>query len=175
MVEFVIVDMEEGAYNRIIGRPSLSLFEVVDSVIHLKMMFPTGYGMGKIQCSQKKSRGCYLASNKHIKAQIEAESSSKRTFETPNRNVVGRDSHQIPPGVLGHICLGDYHQSYVDPHYKPIQQKKRTFSEEKGEAILEEMNKLLGTDAIRELAFPTWLDNVVLVPKPNGTWRMCAD
>ncbi|GAA0154768.1 hypothetical protein LIER_12656 [Lithospermum erythrorhizon] len=30
------------------------------------------------------------------------------------------------------------------------------------------------TDVIRELLFPTWMANEVLVPKPNGTW-MCID
>ncbi|GAA0186866.1 hypothetical protein LIER_34154 [Lithospermum erythrorhizon] len=44
---------------------------------------------------------------------------------------------------------------YVDPHYKPIKQKKWTFSEDKGEVTREEVNKLLGADAIRELLFPT--------------------
>ncbi|GAA0161678.1 hypothetical protein LIER_17935 [Lithospermum erythrorhizon] len=67
------------------------------------------------------------------------------------------------------------HQLYVDPHYKPINQKKRTFSEEKGEAIPEEVDKLMGEKAIGEFLFPKWLANVVLVPKPNGPWRMCTD
>ncbi|GAA0186424.1 hypothetical protein LIER_33712 [Lithospermum erythrorhizon] len=67
------------------------------------------------------------------------------------------------------------HWLYVDPHYKPVNKKKRTFSEEKGEAIHEEVDKLLGENAIRELLFPTWLVNMVLVPKPNGTWQMCSD
>ncbi|GAA0157088.1 hypothetical protein LIER_14427 [Lithospermum erythrorhizon] len=67
------------------------------------------------------------------------------------------------------------HRLYVDPHYNPVKQKKQTFSEEKGEAILEEVDKLLGANAIRELLFLTWLANMVLFPKPNGTWRMCTD
>ncbi|GAA0168559.1 hypothetical protein LIER_23248 [Lithospermum erythrorhizon] len=64
---------------------------------------------------------------------------------------------------------------YLDPHYKTIKQKKRTFSEEKGETIREEVDKLLGGGAIRDLLSPTWLENVVLVPQPNGTWRMGTD
>ncbi|GAA0144502.1 hypothetical protein LIER_04932 [Lithospermum erythrorhizon] len=76
------------------------------------------------------------------------------------------------PGVDPSISV---HRMYVDPYCKPIKQKKRTFSEEKGEPICEEVGKLLGANAIRELLFPTWLANVVLVPKPNGTWWMCTD
>ncbi|GAA0141157.1 hypothetical protein LIER_35342 [Lithospermum erythrorhizon] len=78
-----------------------------------------------------------------------------------------KDMPGIDPGVV-------VHRLYVDPRYKPIKEKKRTFSEDKGEAIREEVNKLMGADAIRELRFPTWLGNVVLVPKPNRTWRMCT-
>ncbi|GAA0160129.1 hypothetical protein LIER_16754 [Lithospermum erythrorhizon] len=40
MVEFIIMDMSEGAYNGIIGRLALSQFEVVVSLNHLKMKFP---------------------------------------------------------------------------------------------------------------------------------------
>ncbi|GAA0158650.1 hypothetical protein LIER_15616 [Lithospermum erythrorhizon] len=71
------------------------------------------------------------------------------------------------PGVDPKVSV---HQLYVDPHYKPI-----TFSEEKGKAIREEVDKQLGAKAIHELLFPIWLANVVLVPKPNRTWRMCTD
>ncbi|GAA0168612.1 hypothetical protein LIER_23288 [Lithospermum erythrorhizon] len=76
------------------------------------------------------------------------------------------------PGVDPTVAV---HQLYVETHYKPIKQKKRTFLEKKGEAIREEDDKMLGEDAIRELLFPTWVENVVLVPKPNGTWQMCTD
>ncbi|GAA0139568.1 hypothetical protein LIER_01086 [Lithospermum erythrorhizon] len=76
------------------------------------------------------------------------------------------------PGVDPAVLV---HRLYVDPHYKPVKQKKRTFSDENGEAILQEVGKLLRANAIRELLFPTCLANVVLVPKPNGTWRMYTD
>ncbi|GAA0165051.1 hypothetical protein LIER_20551 [Lithospermum erythrorhizon] len=33
---------------------------------------------------------------------------------------------------------------------------------------------LLGADSIKKLLFPTWLANVVVIPKPNGTWRICT-
>ncbi|GAA0143688.1 hypothetical protein LIER_35792 [Lithospermum erythrorhizon] len=67
------------------------------------------------------------------------------------------------------------HKPHVDPHYNPVKQKRRTFSEEKREAIREEVGKLLGENAIWGILFPTWLANVMLVPKPNGTWQMCID
>ncbi|GAA0165066.1 hypothetical protein LIER_20562 [Lithospermum erythrorhizon] len=44
---------------------------------HGYIKFPTRYGIGEIQDSQKKGRGCYLASEKCIKAQMKARSSSR--------------------------------------------------------------------------------------------------
>lgn len=38
------------------------------------------------------------------------------------------------------------------------------------------MAKLLEVGHIREIQFPEWLSNVLMVPKGNtGTWRMCID
>ena len=39
----------------------------------------------------------------------------------------------------------------------------------------EETRKLLNTGHIREIQYPEWLANVVLVKKANGKWRMCVD
>ena len=37
------------------------------------------------------------------------------------------------------------------------------------------MNKLLAANFIREVHYPEWLDNVVMVKKANRKWRMCVD
>jgi len=39
----------------------------------------------------------------------------------------------------------------------------------------EETRKLLSADHIREIQYPEWLANVVLVKKANEKWRMCVD
>ncbi|XP_073129642.1 uncharacterized protein [Henckelia pumila] len=39
----------------------------------------------------------------------------------------------------------------------------------------EQVQELLQASHIREIQFPTWLYNVVLVPKSTGKWRMCID
>ena len=38
-----------------------------------------------------------------------------------------------------------------------------------------EVNKLLTVNFIREVHYPEWLANVVMVKKANGKWRMCVD
>ena len=48
-------------------------------------------------------------------------------------------------------------------------------STEKQATIETEVQKLLEAGFIREEKYPTWLANVVLVRKANGTWRMCVD
>ena len=40
---------------------------------------------------------------------------------------------------------------------------------------MDEVNKLLATKFIREVHYPEWLANVVMVKKANGKWRMCVD
>ncbi|GAA0159408.1 hypothetical protein LIER_38864 [Lithospermum erythrorhizon] len=87
MVEFTIVDISDRAYNIIIGRPAPSEFEAMVSPIHLKMKFPTRYGTCKIQGIQNKARGCYFASTKRIKAQIDVGSTSRRPDEPKDRNL----------------------------------------------------------------------------------------
>ncbi len=38
-----------------------------------------------------------------------------------------------------------------------------------------EIERLLQAGAIRELQYPTWLSNMVVVKKKNGKWRVCVD
>ena len=40
---------------------------------------------------------------------------------------------------------------------------------------MEEVEKLLTAGFIREVYYPEWLANVVIVKKSNGKWRMCVD
>ncbi|GAA0161164.1 hypothetical protein LIER_17541 [Lithospermum erythrorhizon] len=69
------------------------------------------------------------------------------------------------PGIDTSVSL---HQLHVDSMYKPVKQKKRPFNDEKNQAVRAEADLLLKAGAIRELQFPEWVANVVLVKKPNG-------
>ena len=67
------------------------------------------------------------------------------------------------------------HRLNVHPSSKPIRQKKRVFAPERDNAIKEEVQKLTTAQFIREVYYPDWLANVVMVKKTNGKWRMCGD
>ena len=56
----------------------------------------------------------------------------------------------------------------VYPSFKPVHQKKRVFALEQDKAIKEEVQKLTTTQFIKEVYYPDWLANVVMVKKANG-------
>ena len=78
------------------------------------------------------------------------------------------DMGGIDPAVITH-------KLNVNPSFKPIKQKRRSFTLERQKVINEEVDKLLQANAIREVEYPKWLDNVVLVKKANGKWLLCID
>jgi len=63
----------------------------------------------------------------------------------------------------------------MDPQVRPVRQRRRKFNEESRQVVREETEKLLKSGHIREIQYPEWLVNVVLVKKANGKWRMCVD
>ena len=67
------------------------------------------------------------------------------------------------------------HGLNTSPSFKPVKQKRRSFAPERLKSINEEVSKLLQVGAIREVEYPEWLANVVLVKKENGKWRLCID
>ena len=93
------------------------------------------------------------------------------TFLKDNQDVFSW-SHEDMSGIGPSIIV---HRLNVLPSFSPIQQKKRVFAQERDKAIAEEVQKLLEADYIREICYPDWLANVVMVKKANEKWRMCVD
>ena len=81
-------------------------------------------------------------------------------------------SHEDMPGISPKIIQ---HKLNVNLERKPVQQRQRAFSPERDQANTEEVTKLLTAGFIREVYYPDWLANIVLVKKANGKWRMCVD
>jgi hypothetical protein len=57
----------------------------------------------------------------------------------------------------------------------PKKQKLQKKSEEKVKAVEAEVQSLQDAKVIREVKYPVWLANTVLVKKKNGKWTMCVD
>ena len=81
-------------------------------------------------------------------------------------------SHEDMIGIPTNIIQ---HHLNVDPERKPVQQRRRVFAPERNKVVMDEVNKLLAANFIREVYYPEWLANVVMVKKVNGKWRMCVD
>ena len=79
-------------------------------------------------------------------------------------------SHKDMPGIDPSVIV---HRLNDNPDSSPVQQKKRVFAQERDKAVAEEVRKLLETGFIREVYYPDWLANVVMVRKNSGKWRMC--
>ena len=60
------------------------------------------------------------------------------------------------------------HKLNVLPTVRPIRQKVRRFHPDRQTIIQNEVDKLLEAGFIREVDYPDWLANVVVVPKKEG-------
>ncbi|XP_073033863.1 uncharacterized protein [Primulina eburnea] len=77
--------------------------------------------------------------------------------------------------LIGISTLIAEHHLNILPRSRPVKQKKRHFCPQKDKVIDVHVKDLLKAGHIREIQFPTWLSNVVLVPKLIGKWKMCVD
>jgi len=60
------------------------------------------------------------------------------------------------------------HRLTMDPQVRPVRQRRRNFNDERRQVVREETEKLLNAGHIREIQYPEWLANVVLVKKASG-------
>ena len=67
------------------------------------------------------------------------------------------------------------HKLNVIPSTKPVRQKVRCFHSDYYQIIQTEVDNLLRSGFVREVKYPKWLANVVVVPKKDGKWRVCVD
>jgi hypothetical protein len=67
------------------------------------------------------------------------------------------------------------HTLNFGPKHKPVSLKRQKLAPERATIVLEEVERLLASRAIREVQYPEWLSNMVVVKKKNGKWRVCID
>ena len=67
------------------------------------------------------------------------------------------------------------HHLNVNPSVTPKKQPPRRPSNEHVEVVKNEVIKLKQAGAIKEVFYPQWLANTVVVKKKIGKWRVCVD
>ena len=76
-----------------------------------------------------------------------------------------------PPGRPKFHC----HHLNVNPVITPKKQAPWRPSKEHTDAMREEVARLKRAGAIKEIFYPEWLANTVVVRKKSGKWRVCID
>ncbi|XP_074300251.1 uncharacterized protein LOC141631485 [Silene latifolia] len=86
------------------------------------------------------------------------------------------DCHSSYNAILGRPCIHNVRAiPSTYPEKEKVCRKRRKFAPERNTIINEEVDKLLDMGMIREVMYPEWLANVVVVQKKNGKWRVCVD
>ena len=92
-------------------------------------------------------------------------------FLRKNVNVSAWDAYEAPMVDPNFIC----HHLNVNPSITPRRQPPRRPSKEHAEAVKNEVTKLKQAGAIKEVFYPQWLTNTVVVKKKTGKWRVYVD
>ena len=67
------------------------------------------------------------------------------------------------------------HHLNINPTVLLRKQSPRHSSKKHSDAVKEEVNKLKQAGAIKEVFYPEWLANTVVVKKKNEKWQVCVD
>ena len=68
-----------------------------------------------------------------------------------------------------------YHHLNVNPSITPRKQRPKRSSKDHYEAVKDEVTNLKQVGAIKEVFYPEWLANTMVVKSKNGKWRVCID
>ena len=92
-------------------------------------------------------------------------------FLRNNVDIFAWDAYNAPGVDPSLIC----HYLNVNPSSTPKKQAPRCPSKKHASAVRDEMMKLKKAGAIKEVFYPEWLANTVVVRKKTGKWRVCVD
>ena len=92
-------------------------------------------------------------------------------FLRKNVNVFAWNAYEAPGIDPDFIC----HHLNVNPSIILRKQPPRRLSKDHYEAVKDEVTKLKQARVIKEVFYPEWLANTVVVKKKSGKWRVCVD
>ncbi|PKA45950.1 RNA-directed DNA polymerase like [Apostasia shenzhenica] len=200
-IDFIIMDAPSG-YNAILGRPAMVTFQMITSTYHLCVKFLTPFSIATIRGDKAGASKCFemnarlhtdhmdprdhplppIELNKHITIADGKTVLISKDFPDNQKPALAPLLSEYfdvfawePSDMPGIQRAVAEHRLSLKPEATPVRQKKRSFGGKKQRAIREEVAKLLAAEFIREITFPLWLANVVVVKKNSGKWRMCVD
>uniref|UniRef100_A0A2N9I089 Reverse transcriptase domain-containing protein n=1 Tax=Fagus sylvatica TaxID=28930 RepID=A0A2N9I089_FAGSY len=178
--EFIVVQASS-PYNAIMGRDWLHRMKAIPSTLHQKLRFPTAEGIMELNGDQVAAKQCVLTATKK-KVVKDAQPAGGSKLSPVDRECLLQvliDNQDIfawsvydAPGVSPDLAS---HTLNIKPEQRPVVQKRRKLAPERATIVLEEVERLLASGAIREVQYPAWLSNTVVVRKKNGKWRVCID
>ncbi|XP_072074435.1 uncharacterized protein [Arachis hypogaea] len=160
-IQYLVVDCFS-PYNLILGRPFLNKFGAIVSTVHLCVKFPLQNDqVVTIHGDHKEARQCTSINTSELEAIMTFLQQHADLFAwTPS------DMPGIDPQIISHKLA-------INSAVRPVQQKKQKLGEEKKRASLEETQKLINTEFIKENRFTTWLANVVM--NAGATYQRLMD
>ncbi|XP_030923462.1 uncharacterized protein LOC115950395 [Quercus lobata] len=181
-VDFIVVDVFS-PYTVIMGKPWLHTLGEVSSTLHQKVKYPSGgqvleiVGDGpadEVKCEDLE-RVIVTDDSKrffHVGAKLPLQEKERLLeFLKANVNVFAWSPYEAPGVDLNFIC----HRLNVNPFVIPKRQPPRRPSKEHTKTVRSEVAKLKQAGAIKEVFYPQWLANTVVVKKKKGKWRVCMD
>ncbi|KAL0295276.1 UNVERIFIED_CONTAM: hypothetical protein Sangu_2511000 [Sesamum angustifolium] len=100
IVKFLVVKTPS-AYNIILGRPSLNLFQAITSTFHMKLKSPTPDGVGEVVGDERMARECYVNTLKRSREKLGGTSDQKGKRKITNMKHEIRDALEEPLGKAG--------------------------------------------------------------------------
>ncbi|XP_022042438.1 uncharacterized protein LOC110945108 [Helianthus annuus] len=181
-------------YNAILGRPGIRDLQAQASTPHGALVFQTPKGLAWV-------KSAYEVISSVSKGEEPGNTQGKKVEEWvlcdkfPEQTVkVGSHLSDKCKSALKELLLhnldvfafqhGDItgiprslteHRLNTFTRAKPVKQKKRSMGPNKRRAACEETRKLLRAGIVREVKYPSWVANPVMVQKKDGGWRMCID
>ncbi|KAG7584012.1 Ribonuclease H-like superfamily [Arabidopsis suecica] len=181
MVEFTVFD-RPAAYNVILGTPWLYEMKAVPSTYHQCLKFPTTSGLEVPANPVKKISSdlveAVVINEEYPDQTVNIGSGLSETLRAELVKFLKRNKKTSAwkiEEMTGIDTKVISHELNIDPTFKPVKQKRRKLGPERAEAVNTEVQRLLDAGLIREVKYPDWLANPVVVKKKNGKWRVCVD
>ncbi|XP_075636808.1 uncharacterized protein LOC142609052 [Castanea sativa] len=175
-VNFIVVSAYS-PYTAILARLWLHAMGAILLTLHVKVKYPTdGRGADLEGSSAEELQRVFIGGDKERYFQVGSqlpvlEKMGLIKFLEANINVFAWTMYDILRIDPEFIC----HRLNVNPEAIPHKQPPQRASQDHAEAVKEEVNKLKQAGAIKEIFYPEWLANTVVVKKKNGKWRVCVN